>query len=294
MFIKYQHIERLGTQETEGILKGLTYIFPKIDGTNASIWIEDGVIKCGSRNRDLTEGDDNAGFREWVKTNENIKKFFKANPRLRLYGEWLVPHSLKTYRSDAWRKFYVFDVVKVPTGEYFAFNDYSITLMHFNIDFIPILCTASNVSEDQLYSMLDKNAYLIEDGHGFGEGIVIKNYEYINRFGQRTWAKIVRSEFKDLNREAFGAPLIKGKTEIEEKIVNETLTEAFIEKEYTKLAIDGWSDKYIGRLLGTIWHEFINDEMFEILKKYKNPTIDFRLMQKQVTLRIKEVKSELF
>lgn len=36
MFIKYQHLERLGNQETNGILDGEVYVFPKIDGTNAS------------------------------------------------------------------------------------------------------------------------------------------------------------------------------------------------------------------------------------------------------------------
>ena len=38
MFVKYQHIERFGTQETEGIENGTCYVFPKIDGTNASLW----------------------------------------------------------------------------------------------------------------------------------------------------------------------------------------------------------------------------------------------------------------
>ena len=36
-FTKYQHIERLGTTETNGIEMGMCYIFPKIDGTNFRI-----------------------------------------------------------------------------------------------------------------------------------------------------------------------------------------------------------------------------------------------------------------
>ena len=39
-FLKYQHIERLNTQETEGITDGICHIFYKIDGTNASVWME--------------------------------------------------------------------------------------------------------------------------------------------------------------------------------------------------------------------------------------------------------------
>ena len=36
-FVKYQHVERLGTDETEGILDGIVYVFYKIDGTNGSV-----------------------------------------------------------------------------------------------------------------------------------------------------------------------------------------------------------------------------------------------------------------
>jgi hypothetical protein len=36
-FKKYQHIERYGTDEVEGIDAGLCYVFYKIDGTNSSI-----------------------------------------------------------------------------------------------------------------------------------------------------------------------------------------------------------------------------------------------------------------
>ena len=48
--------------ETDGIELGKVYVFPKIDGTNGSVWIDDGIIKAGSRNRELTLDNDNAGF----------------------------------------------------------------------------------------------------------------------------------------------------------------------------------------------------------------------------------------
>ena len=61
--IKYQHIERIGTDETDGILIGSVYVFPKLDGTNASVWLNsDGTIGAGSRNRTLSAQSDNAGF----------------------------------------------------------------------------------------------------------------------------------------------------------------------------------------------------------------------------------------
>lgn len=43
-FRKYQHVERFGTVETENIQVGVCYIFPKIDGTNSSVWLGEMVL----------------------------------------------------------------------------------------------------------------------------------------------------------------------------------------------------------------------------------------------------------
>ena len=102
MFVKYQHLEKFGTTEVERIELGECYIFPKIDGTNSSVWIENGEVKAGSRNRELSLEKDNAGFFEWVLKQENIKNFLLENPTLRLNRKKLVRHSLKTYRENAW------------------------------------------------------------------------------------------------------------------------------------------------------------------------------------------------
>ena len=96
MFIKYPHIERLGTDEVEGITVGECHIFPKIDGTNASVWREEGELCAGSRNRKLSREADNAGFYEYVMTGIGHKFYdcFWTHDSWTLYGEWLVPHSL--------------------------------------------------------------------------------------------------------------------------------------------------------------------------------------------------------
>lgn len=66
-FQKYQHIERLGTQATEGILDGTVYVFSKLDGTNTSVYLTDsGEVEVASRNRVLTDGEDNHGVRKAI------------------------------------------------------------------------------------------------------------------------------------------------------------------------------------------------------------------------------------
>lgn len=97
-FKKYQHVTRLGASGTEGILEGIVYIQPKIDGTNSSVWLnDDGTIGCGSRRRKLSEFEDNQGFYRRFNNSENIKKYLEKHPTHRLFGEFLKPHSLRTY-----------------------------------------------------------------------------------------------------------------------------------------------------------------------------------------------------
>jgi hypothetical protein len=89
-FQKYMHLERFGTDEVDGINLGECHIFPKLDGTNASVWQVEGFMHCGSRNRELALDDDSAGFMNWAVQQQNLKDFLKAFPDYRLYGEWRV------------------------------------------------------------------------------------------------------------------------------------------------------------------------------------------------------------
>ncbi len=292
-FRKYQHLERLGNTEVVDILEGECYVFPKIDGTNGSLWWDDG-LQAGSRNRQLSIESDNAGFYNEMLKCTNLEKFFKDNPEAVLYGEWLVPHSLNTYSDTAWRQFYVFDVM--IDGEYLRYEDYNHILSLHGIEYIPPIMKVTNPTEERIYKSLNMNTYLIKDGEGSGEGIVIKRYDYVNRHGRTTWAKLVTSEFKTKHQKTMGPPEIREKTRIEEIIAIDFVTKAIVDKVHAKISPenDGFNSKDIPRLLGTVYYDLIREEMWEILKKYKNPIIDFKALQRFTTQRIKSHKPELF
>ena len=57
-FRPYDHLEQLGRDEVELIELGRVHVFPKLDGTNASVWLDaDGTtIRAGSRTRELRHG----------------------------------------------------------------------------------------------------------------------------------------------------------------------------------------------------------------------------------------------
>jgi len=292
-FLKYQHVERFGTTETNGIENGICYIFPKIDGTNAQIW-KNNILMAGSRNRKLSLEYDNAGFYKWVLEQDNINLFFCKYPNLRLYGEWLVPHSLKTYEDSAWRKFYAFDVMN--ENEYLPYEEYKELLDEFDIEYIPPICKIENPTYERLINQLDKNGYLIKDGNGVGEGIVIKNYDYKNRFGNQIWAKIVTNDFKARHQKVQITEIKEAKI-IEEEICKKYITKALIDKEKSKIENDNngdWSSKFIPRLINTVFYCLVKEECWNFIKEFKNPIIDFKRLSYFCTQQIKDKCPEIF
>lgn len=296
MFVKYMHLERYGNEEVDGIEQGTTYVFPKLDGTNAQVWLnEDDTIGAGSRNRVLSIDNDDAGFMNWVVEQDNLKEFFGAYPDLNLYGEWLVPHSLKTYRDDAWRKFYIFDIYNRKTEQFFSYESMKQVLDNFNLEYLAPIAIIKNGNREHYEKCLDKSVFLIKDGMGVGGGIVIKNYEWQNKFGNTVWAKMITNQFKEIHHREMGAPIIGGET-LEEKIVDEYVDAHLIDKVVAKIKNDegGWTSKHIPQLLQTVFYDLINEELWNIIKKHKNPKIDFAYLHRLTITKVKEMRKDIF
>lgn len=297
-FRKYQHVERWGTEEVEGIEKGICYIFPKIDGTNGVVYLDNiGEIRAGSRKRELTLEKDNHGFYQYVLLKDSLKNYLEKHPNHRLYGEWLVRNVIKTYRDDAWNRFYIFDVIEESRDgsfKYLPYEEYVPLLEEFNLDYIPLIAKIENPTYEQLTALLDKTDFLLKENSGLGEGIVIKNYDFINKYGRQTWAKIITSEFKAVrNNKAMKK---SNKLTVEERIVEDFVTKAFIEKEYAKIVNvkGGWNSKYIPEFLNRVFYTLITEESWNIIKKYKKPIINFNQLFKLVAYKIKDIKKEIF
>ena len=289
----YQHIERFGTSETDGILEGEVFLYYKIDGTNACIWLkDDGTLGFGSRKRELSLDKDNAGFMNaLIKESDRYLSYLKKHPTHIIYGEWLVPNVLKTYKKEAWKHFYVFDVYDTTREQYLDPMEYIHEFQFLGIGTIPTIAILTNPTIEQVKGLLDRTGdFLIEKD--LGEGIVIKNYEYRNKYGRQTWAKILTEDFSSKKKDGR----IKNKEfkvdgKVENEIVNKYLTPEFVQKEQAKIVeIRGeWSSKYIAELLGKVFHEFWRDNWESIFKKYHYPTIDFRLLKSCCDNYVKDV-----
>ena len=305
-FEKYMHVERWGQDEVQGIEDGDCHVFPKIDGTNASVWLEDGMIQAGSRKRHLSQVEDNHGFCRWAQsddpTAQRLGQIVRVCPEWRFFGEWLVPHTLKTYREDTWRRFYIFDVYNRETGDIIPYDVYADVFDKYKVDYIPCIAyISSGATEKQYWKFTETNDYLMKPGE-IGEGIVIKRYDFRNRFGRQVWAKMVRSEFKEANHKNFGVPVVQGVDRVEDKITAAAVTKTLVDKERAKIEVDRFLKSFDStkvpaiqpRLLQTVFYCVVTEELWPILKKLRNPCVDFKRLRMLCVNRVKELMPDLF
>ena len=291
-FVKYFHLERYGKTETKGIEQGIIFIQSKLDGTCSSVWMDKDGIKTGSRNRELTLDNDNQGFCRFIEENKSLyEPLFTLLPNAILFGEFLVPHTIKAYVKDAWKKFYVFDVA-LQRGEEFSLltpEQYEPVLNSLGITYVPTVAKLENY-EGSYEEFRDKVNYLIDPSikGASPEGLVIKNYNFINQYGRNCFAKIV---FEQFHEEKKAKVALESSLEVE--IAEEYVTEHLVQKELAKLKSSGVV-KLQPALLQTVFYVLLAEELPDIVQKYKLPLIDFKALNRAVIVQVKKFASELF
>jgi hypothetical protein len=289
----YTHIEKLFedfdslkiNDELEGILSGEVFVSTKLDGSNGSVRLGgDGRLLLTSRARVLSAEFDNQGFFAQFAGDQRFLKLLGEHSSWVLFGEWIYTRGVLKYDPEIVGKFMVFDVLDSQTGEYLRPEIYFDELGKFGIDHIPILKTIINpVAEDLIKIITEhKSGY---NSAGEFEGVVLKNYEFRNKYGRQAFGKIVRDEWKEIQASRRTQAVVE---DLEQDIVDNYLTRAFIEKEFGK--IENYDKTHAGELLGRIWHELITEETWHIIKKYKNPKLNFARLNQ---LAIKKIKATL-
>lgn len=280
----YGKIHRLGKDETLGILEGTCYVQEKIDGANTQIWLEDGVLKMGSRTRILKDDETFNGFVPYVKAHEGILKLLNEHPTLRLYGEWLVRHTI-AYKETSYKKWYMFDIYDDSVGLFFTADGVQEFANQYGIAIAPIHGVFESPTLETLQEFVGKSAF-----GDRGEGIVIKNYEFTNSFGDKVFAKIVTESFKEDNAVAFGGNNKYSDTYHEVYVVNKYMTLSRVKKIMDKLQpeINEKLDmKHIPRIMGTCYHDMLVEEIWQIAKDV--PALDFKALKRISDKKAKQI-----
>lgn len=203
---KYVDIERLGSPDNSTILdheEDELIVEEKVDGGNGCFFLhEDGTIHVCSRNRDLTAEKDEKSFkksREWIlanvkEPNLNFCYYFEHMQKHTIsYGEGIPPiigFDIKP-KEGAFDKEPQFIGRKAKEAEFERIGVPCVNLIWKG--------TVSEFKKLNPEDLLKTSAYYSQAP----EGIVIKNYNRTNVYGRALFAKIVRDDFKELNRATF-------------------------------------------------------------------------------------------
>lgn len=290
---KYQHISRLTDDETEGLLDGDVIVQTKIDGANLTIAHDSfkGHIIASRNNAKSVGGEPKNGFRGAVEYCLGHSGLMTLSKQYILRGEWLVRHSMN-YPKECMQHFYVFDVQRYGDHSYLHPDEYIPLLIKYGIKYIPVLARLSNPTMDEL-------AKLTEGPDEFGaeqkEGIVIKRFNFVNKYGRIQWGKIVHEGFQLKNKLAFRP---RNADDITIKFASETITEHLVLKIIAKIkAEDPNNDitiRKMPQILGLAWYDVFTEELWDFVKKNKVKEFSFYTAKKLVEAATREIALAYF
>ena len=93
----------------------------------------------------------------------------------------------------------------------------------------------------------------------------------------------------------MGAPEVS-KRQIEDDIAEEYTTTALCEKVLAKLqnSEEGFNNRRIPESLNTIYYDIIVEETWDMLKKFNNPTINYKILKHKIFGQIREKLPNIF
>lgn len=269
---KYHSIVRMGHRSTKNVFNNRSNIIiqEKIDGANASFRLGSNSLESYSRNRKLDEDANLNGFYEWVL--ENVNKD-KVNENYIYFGEWLNPHKVKYEKYM--HQFFLFDVYDTSLEKYVEFNIVKEQAEILNINLVPVFYEGLYKGFEHLESFIGKTNL---DGRlgdkTMGEGIVVKNVDYIDRFGRQLFVKLVADEFREVQKQKAPKNPNRPKTKLE-LFAESVITVARVEKAIynlidEKVISKDWSIEDMGivlRNINPILYEDVLKEESEMIPK---------------------------
>lgn len=170
---RFMDISRIKENYANGFNKGdYIVIQEKLDGSNCAIRYdsETDEIIAQSRKNILSLSNNLRGFLEWSQTLD--KKLVKSilGDNLVLFGEWLVPHSVK-YPEERYNHAYFYDVYDTSTETYLSQDKVRDIIAVLGLTYVPVFYRGEFVSWEECMKYVGQTKL----GGEYGEGIVVKN-----------------------------------------------------------------------------------------------------------------------
>lgn len=293
------HVERMDEKKMDvpAFLQGEVLGFSKLDGTNSVVWADRGEIHCGSRKREISLEHDNADFMLFMttdKSTEKLRNFLLEHENFILYGEWLngwcgrkQAGTIKQYQDPG---FWVIAMFNIDSGCYVHYDIYSKLLEGIYDKIDRPIARLTNPKYEDCAALLDDNHFNLPDDVK-GEGVVFYNYGYRDRFGHPMIAKIVAEEYYAGKGNSPKKKVAIMREGLEQDIVEAFVTDADCAKCQQKVMVmfnmDEWviNGKVISAYLNLLFHDLVEEEMWAIIKSFRNPIIDFGVLKNNVMVK---------
>jgi hypothetical protein len=295
---KYTDIVRYGKSQTNGVIKEGDYISitEKIDGANASFCVDNENelgVSCYSRNTPLSEENTLRGFYGFIK-DKIVPVKDKLNPNYRYFGEWLVSHKVQ-YKPEAYNKFYLFSIWDEENRMYLLDDIVKYEAQKLELETVAYFYEGEYISFEHLMSFVGKSDITLDPNTG--EGVVVKNVNYIDNFGNQVFVKLVSEKFAEVQKQKLPKNPNVNLQEIQ--LVKSVLTKVRIDKLIHKLVDEGLLEETYGiedmgtilRQLGTKVYDDIMKEESDLFKDYEVGSIK-RIIGKNTPTVVKEVLKE--
>lgn len=212
-YTKYSHVRRFGTEGTEGYLKGHVIATPKVDGANCTAWFdtESNTPCIGGRKTPCADRKDVSWLAEWFDTDEKeapyIKAFVTDNPSFVVYGEWMggqvkdkFQGAIKDYDKKMLRTVQIFDIYDTDTDTYMEDHAWRDMIARDYPELaafcVPILAEFDDPTEEELWQVAENNTYMLKEAGHAGEGIVLRNPDFKDEYGNYHIVKMVLSDWR--------------------------------------------------------------------------------------------------
>ena len=300
----FVHVLRLNRPEVQGYLCGKIYVSIKMDGTSAVVYCgDDGKIHYGSRKREITPENDNAGFAAYCEFSNDdkiaaLKQFILDNPNLIIFGEWLAgvdgrkfTGAIKTYLTGG---LYIFAVFDIDAERYLTHDEWVPMLDGVYDKLMKPIAVLDNPTEDEIAALLDQTGYDLPPDT-LGEGIVLYNFDFRDNYGHPQVCKLVREDFLNSKSRKSKANEAKAAGETEREFVEEFCTISEISKAQAKvmvaMGVDEWTnDKaLIGRTMNEVVTSVIEDNLVDfVLKKKMKVDISFGNVRNLINQKVRD------
>jgi len=193
----YNKVYQIGHPAIDGIFSDDVLVEEKVDGSQFSMGIIDGELKCRSHHQDIVLDAHDGMFEIAV----SVAKSLDLHPGWTYRAEYLSKpkHNIIAYNRTPKNNLIIFDINN-DVENYLLRESKVSEVQRIGLEVVPMLYYGKIKSLDKMMSFMDTTSIL---GGSKIEGMVFKNYLSFGRDGKCLMGKYVSEKFKEQNKSEF-------------------------------------------------------------------------------------------